>query len=869
MNIVAHNILAMNAQRMYGINTNSKKKSSEKLSSGYKINRAADDAAGLSISEKMRKRIRGLNQGSDNLKDGVSLCQTADGALMEVEDMIHRINELAIKAANGTNSQSDREDINSEISELKEEMTRVFNTTKFNETYIFKAPYVPDVQGEPTDYELFNGPDGSTPAGVLINHKRYTFGELGVPSSPTADWIKEIVDPDNPDELIRLKLKAGDSPENIRRVYVMTADDTGIKVNNLYAGLWDSTIKEDGKTLSFTYRGMDVSIETESEDRAVIIDRLRGDNITENSWDAIPIEGDGNSAVRSSSDSMTYYVTNSNKNSIENWSFQIKADSEGVELRQTSGDDGLTHTKIAWKDFSNVNSGDSFPISDWGTEDEGNNPVTMDSSARYRYVDGASAGYLVDGMEFDFSFLENEVAKQQAINGLTQNLIGSGVISRISSVTSDAGARVTNKTGFDDFTFQRDKLLRDFGVDGSDAPMTITVERTLEKDGTVKDHEWRRTLSAAYAKRIETYTDTQVTTYNSIASTKFYNPDDTEMTDTTGFSYDQSLPSEKREDAGSGSNLATYDANTGLSADWTNSTTTTKSSAAGTDVERREVKNGSGAVVGYVDITFNTTVEVKRTTNSSYEKSDGRIVDYVQNGVSYSPARDKSKYDNKYYVRVPDGLAEDTDGKTYREANDSDGSVLRYVMIDDGWVATKTYDLDHYSYSGKNSGDTQIMSQNATDSKFLNTGGTATSITIHDSFGNPIKYNTENTASVLNATLSGSGNRQSLSMNYDTGLGYRINKVTVTPAGKATKTFTKSATSGGSSSDTNLIVKVNPPVKKLELQATDVNLESEREILEWTPLSNSILGLSGANTKTIVAARATISCVEEALKTLN
>ena len=118
MNIVAHNILAMNAQRMYGINTNSKKKSAEKLSSGYKINRAADDAAGLSISEKMRKRIRGLNQGADNLKDGVSLCQTADGALMEVEDMIHRMNELAIKAANGTNSQSDREDINNEISEL-------------------------------------------------------------------------------------------------------------------------------------------------------------------------------------------------------------------------------------------------------------------------------------------------------------------------------------------------------------------------------------------------------------------------------------------------------------------------------------------------------------------------------------------------------------------------------------------------------------------------------------------------------------------------------------------------------------------------------------------------------------------------------
>ncbi|HBB60135.1 MAG TPA: hypothetical protein DCZ52_07650, partial [Lachnospiraceae bacterium] len=815
MNIVAHNILAMNAQRMYGINTNSKKKSSEKLSSGYKINRAADDAAGLSISEKMRKRIRGLNQGSDNLKDGVSLCQTADGALMEVEDMIHRINELAIKAANGTNSQSDREDINSEISELKEEMTRVFNTTKFNETYIFKAPYVPDVQGEPTDYELFNGPDGSTPAGVLINHKRYTFGELGVPASAAEDWIKEIVDPDNPDELIRLRLKAGDSRENLHRVYVMTADTTGIKINNLYAGLWDSTIREDGKNISFTYRGMDVSIQTESEERSVIIDRLRGDNITENSWDAIPIEGDSGLAVTSGQDSMVYNVTNGNKNDIESWRYRIVADEEGIGLEQTAGNDGLTHTKKKWEDFSNIKAGDPFPISDWGTEDEGSNPVTLDGGREihtvYNYTDTATAGWLTDGFTFNFSFLENEVSKAQAIAGLTRDMDGYSLNSPIRSVTAaDAGVTVTGYgADLKSFHFQRDKLLRDFGTDGSDTPMSLTVERTLINEGTVTDHEWRRTLSAAYAKRIETYTDTQVTTYNSIASSKFYNPDDTEMTDTTdttGFSYDQSLPSEKREDAGSGSNPATYVANTGLSADWTNSTTTTESSAAGTDVKRREVKNESGEVVGYVDITFNTTVEVKRTTNSSYEKSDGRIVDYVQNGGSYSPARDKSKYDNKYYVVSGDGLAIDTDGQTYREANDSDGSASRYVMIDDDWVATKTYDLDHYSYSGKNSGGTQIMSQNATDRKFLNTGGTATSITIHDSSGNPIYYNTENTASVLNATLSGSGNRQSLSMNYDTGLGDRTNKVTVTPAGKATKTFTKSATSGGSSSDTNLIV---------------------------------------------------------------
>ena len=118
MNIVAHNLSAMNAQRQFGINTRSKIKSTEKLSSGYKINRAADDAAGLSISEKMRRQIRGLTQGVENTQDGVSLCQVADGALAEVNDMLHRITELSVKSANGTNSEQDRQYIQEEISQI-------------------------------------------------------------------------------------------------------------------------------------------------------------------------------------------------------------------------------------------------------------------------------------------------------------------------------------------------------------------------------------------------------------------------------------------------------------------------------------------------------------------------------------------------------------------------------------------------------------------------------------------------------------------------------------------------------------------------------------------------------------------------------
>ena len=98
--VISHNLLAMNAQRQFNITGTKKKKSTEKLASGYKINRAADDAAGLAISEKMRRQIRGLDQGARNTQDGISLLQVADGALSEVHDMLHRINELSIKSAN-------------------------------------------------------------------------------------------------------------------------------------------------------------------------------------------------------------------------------------------------------------------------------------------------------------------------------------------------------------------------------------------------------------------------------------------------------------------------------------------------------------------------------------------------------------------------------------------------------------------------------------------------------------------------------------------------------------------------------------------------------------------------------------------------
>ncbi|MCQ2081486.1 MAG: flagellin [Lachnospiraceae bacterium] len=139
--VVQHNLQAMNSNRMLNVNTQSQAKSTEKLSSGYKINRAADDAAGLAISEKMRRQVRGLTQASANAEDGISCVQTAEGALNEVHDMLQRINELAVKGENATLTTLDRQYIGSEVNQLMSEIDRVKNTTTFNEQSLLDGSF--------------------------------------------------------------------------------------------------------------------------------------------------------------------------------------------------------------------------------------------------------------------------------------------------------------------------------------------------------------------------------------------------------------------------------------------------------------------------------------------------------------------------------------------------------------------------------------------------------------------------------------------------------------------------------------------------------------------------------------------------------
>lgn len=190
MLVVAHDIVSMNTSRQLGINTKEKTKSSEKLSSGYKINRSADDAAGLQISEKMRIQIRGLNRASDNIQDGMSLVQVADGALNETHDILHRMKELCVQAANDVNTSDERQVIQEELDQLKSEVDRIAKTTTFNEDVypLLGGVYNPDIQ--PDDIQFIKGVGlagrrfevGAT--NCVINGKTYrpgdTFGVIGL-----------------------------------------------------------------------------------------------------------------------------------------------------------------------------------------------------------------------------------------------------------------------------------------------------------------------------------------------------------------------------------------------------------------------------------------------------------------------------------------------------------------------------------------------------------------------------------------------------------------------------------------------------------------------------------------------------------------
>jgi flagellin len=177
--VVQHNVTAMNANRQLGITTGVQSKSSEKLSSGYKINRAADDAAGLAISEKMRRQVRGLTQASANAQDGISAVQTAEGALNEVHDMLQRMNELATKAANDTLTSDDRNYIKSELQALTSEIDRTASATEFNNQKLLNGSF--------TGKKLQVGTETSNDDTITVSIKEMKATKIGLDAAGSVD----------------------------------------------------------------------------------------------------------------------------------------------------------------------------------------------------------------------------------------------------------------------------------------------------------------------------------------------------------------------------------------------------------------------------------------------------------------------------------------------------------------------------------------------------------------------------------------------------------------------------------------------------------------------------------------------------------
>ena len=262
--VVQHNLQAMNANRMLNITTGSQSKSAEKLSSGYRINRAADDAAGLSISEKMRKQIRGLDQASTNAEDGVSAVQTAEGALTEVHSMLQRMNELAVQASNGPNSKTDRDAIQSEIDQLTTEIDRVAETTKFNESYLLKG----DADGATKDVYMkghdagLKGSltDGATTAtfkvaaGALDSGKKVTIGgkEYTIGSTKTeAEALTTKAETDAGAATANKTIKIDGDEYTYDQANTKWKDKDGQDVADIKAKITaGSTVEYDGKSLT-------------------------------------------------------------------------------------------------------------------------------------------------------------------------------------------------------------------------------------------------------------------------------------------------------------------------------------------------------------------------------------------------------------------------------------------------------------------------------------------------------------------------------------------------------------------------------------------------------------------------------------------
>lgn len=396
--VIQHNMAAENGKRMHKIVSGKLAGTSEKLSSGYRVNRAADDAAGLSISEKMRFQIRGLDRGSANINEGIGYCQVADGALHEMHDMLQRMNELSIQAANGTNSAADRSYIDDEVQMLKAEIDRICISTKYNQEYIFRCEdkiasdawqvYRLKFQGYPDDLYIYNDSYNSvtktaTYGGVAIGGKRYSWASINPNMYDIATGkfhAGEYSFHTDDGTSLTLVCAEGSEPPQVSRKYFTVADQMGIRVNNELIS-WDDVRSASGRRFdrnnilneeySFDYHGVTISFTPdEMDDFDAVMTKISG--TVWNSTYRMPTE---QTAVIADFSNTTMPITNKDQikeylaNSRNIPKYILRAGDgqnntfDGIWLEETDGTGNGTGNPVAgsqksWADIGITNWGD-------------------------------------------------------------------------------------------------------------------------------------------------------------------------------------------------------------------------------------------------------------------------------------------------------------------------------------------------------------------------------------------------------------------------------------------------------------------------------------------------------------------------------
>lgn len=503
MQVMAHNLAAMNANNCLGKVSKRLSKTTEKLSSGYRINRSADDAAGLAISEKMRWQIRGLNAASRNIQDGISYCNVADGALSEVHSILDRMKELSVQAANDTNTESDRAAINQEIQQLKEETDRTFQTTEFNGQKIWAIPMIPSTGGIAHDFSFYNATDdkGSYIGGIEYMKHRYSWEDMGIgydrdtckftqtkevdSSAFLADDASTGADDYNngTKASFTVKVNAGERLDQAQKTYSWSMGNNGIKIDGVAL---DGTDPKKGNTTwtamgitpgqsvpggtyKFNYYGTEVSFDVPSGGLAwdefeseinTTVDKVKWHSVKSGA------SSSESAVIKSMTNKIT--VTNSNKDKISDSSntvgskkdYNVVSDQNGMTVEYNNGKVQQTQ----WNAIKDTTT--NAYVGTWGEKQyDTKNNISIDEEATYEYDDTSKGGFI------NFTFgLDKDGDSDAITSDLNSTTIRGSVVSPTAASVSNTGTANTAASASCNFEFcvQRDTLGRAYNNNNED-----------------------------------------------------------------------------------------------------------------------------------------------------------------------------------------------------------------------------------------------------------------------------------------------------------------------------------------------------------------------------------------------------------------